>query len=134
MGTTSATTSATPTRQQLQMAFRHYAGPSWPATLDEAMARPAYASIITMLARRMNRATWQATSAPQHRLPRGYVPPTPTAPPAIAAPQRGQRRTEPAKPVGNLPQPMVFWPSATKAATGPGWIDRKRAAGNDHGD
>lgn len=132
MGTTTAI-KPTPSREQLQMAFRHYAGPHWPATLEEALARPAYRDVITMLARRMGRATWQAGSAPQHSLPRGYVPPTPTAPPAVAKAQPRTLNTAPRVPVGNLPQPMVFWPSAQKAATGPGWIDRKRAAGNDHG-
>jgi len=73
----SATTPSEPTREQMQMAFRHYADHHWPATLDAALQRPAYRSVLLVLARRLNRPTWHARTGPQHRLPAGPVPPTP---------------------------------------------------------
>lgn len=122
MGTTPAP-NPQPSREQMQLAFRHYADPHWPATLDEAMRRPAYSTVLTTLARRLGRPAWGAMQQPQHKLPRMPAPATPTQ--ADLAPH-SQR------PIGSLAKGpsrgLAAWP---KHQPKPGAHDCKRAAAND---
>ena len=85
-------THAEPTAEQLQMAYRHLANPSWPPTLDEALARQAYRVAIYAVARNLGRPRWMGAPRGASTLPAGPVPPTPTAPPerAAAAPKRAR--------------------------------------------
>lgn len=91
-----------PTREQLQMAWRHLARPGWPATLDEALAQRSYSVALHGLARDLARAPVCVPAQPRN--PGAYVPPTPTAPPA---------------------------PASARARATPPRFDPKRAAAND---
>lgn len=102
---------ATPTREQLQLAFRHYADHHWPATLEDAMARPAFRATLEQLARRLNRPAWGAGPRTAPRFPQGPVPPTPHVP-------RSTTTT----------RPLSVW---TKPLPATGRVDIKRLAAND---
>jgi hypothetical protein len=58
-----------PTRQQMAQAFSTVTRPGWPSTLDEALARPAYAlaleGLAALLARQAPRRS--AARSPQPR-------------------------------------------------------------------
>lgn len=109
-----------PTREQLQLAYRHYADHHWPDTLDAALQRPAYRAVITQLARRLNRPDWRSMQQPAHRLPHGPVPPTPCDEP--------RRITRPTGSIKQAPShPVTHWRSNSR----PGTHDCKRAAAND---
>ena len=103
-----------PSREQLELAFRQLARPHlWPATLDQALARPHMALCLRKLAQQLGRPAWQAgqpravgTSAP--------VPHTPTAPP-------------PRRPGSPAPNPRTALGHSGK----PRGVDMKRAAAND---
>ncbi len=118
-----------PTAEQLALAYRHHADHHWPATLEEALRRPAYRAVILQLARRINRPAWQARTGRQHGLPSAPVPATPADPSArpSAAPPRS-----PYSQATGLPTPLAHWPKAK--TMGPGWVDHKRAAANDKDD
>lgn len=117
-----------PSREQLQMAFRHYADPHWPATLDEALHRPAYSKLLMTLARRLSRPTWGSVKQQVHTLPTGPVPPTPT-----------QNELQPAswRAIGSLAtgpgRGLSAWPKSPNKRK-PGAHDCKRAAANDKDD
>ena len=72
-----ARTDTTPRDEQLQLAFRQLRRPGWPATLEQALADPLRAPIITCVARDMGRAPWRSFAANRPRLCGGTVPPTP---------------------------------------------------------
>jgi len=113
-----------PTREQLRMAYRHYADHHWPDTLDAALLRPAYRAVITQLARRLNRPDWRSMQEPAHHLPQGPVPPTPCdADRPKQRPTGSIARPLPAQP----PRPVTAWRSNSR----PGTHDCKRAAAND---
>ena len=107
-----------PTREQLQLAYRHMARPGWPDTLDAALRIHGHRVAIYGLARSLGRAD-VARTAYRHTLPRGPVPPTPTQ----ADLQHATRR-----PTGSIAnaRPVTAWPKQT-----PGAHDCKRAAAND---
>ena len=108
-----------PTREQLQMAYRHLANPHWPGTLDEALARWAYRKILISQARVLNRPQWHGATHNGHSLPRGPVPPTPEPP------FRGTDR-----PAGSIARPggnLGGFPTPAQR----GANDCKRAAAND---
>lgn len=68
-----------PTREQLQLAWRHLARPGWPDTLDAALAHRSYSVALHGLARQLARAP-VCVQPPQRTPSTAYVPPTPTAP------------------------------------------------------
>lgn len=113
----------TPSREQLQLAFRHYAGPHWPPTLDEALARPAYRAIIEQLARRISRPSWASHQRSTTRRPLVDVPATPEVP------RTGNRAINS---LATTPQrPLSVW---TKPLPAHGRVDIKRLAANDRDD
>lgn len=118
-----------PSAEQLALAYRHHADHHWPATLEEALRRPAYRAVILQLARRINRPAWQARTGRQHGLPSAPVPATPADPSAQAgaAPTRS-----PYSKATGLPTTLQHWPKAR--TMGPGSVDCKRAAANDKDD
>lgn len=69
---------ATPTPEQLALAFRQVRRPGWPPTLEEALARPAYATALHCLAGKLGRVQPTAGTRPPG-LRTAPVPPTPTA-------------------------------------------------------
>jgi hypothetical protein len=74
-----------PTRQQQELAYRQLRRPSWPDTLDAALAQRTYEVCINAVARRLSRASACAGARPPVvGQPGAYVPPTPTAPPLPA--------------------------------------------------
>lgn len=115
-----------PTREQLAMAYRHYADHHWPPTLDAALQRPAYSAVLITLARKLGRPAWGAMRQPAHSLPTGPVPATPTA--AELAPHLQ-------RPIGSLAtgpsRGLAAWPKQQSTAAKPGAHDCKRAAAND---
>ena len=81
-----------PTREQLQLAWRHLARPGWPDTLDAALAHRSYSVALHGLARQLARAP--VCTPPPPRTGRvAYVPPTPTQPPqrSPAGPTKARR-------------------------------------------
>ncbi len=110
-----------PTREQMYMAWRHYATPRWPP-FEAAILSPLHRPAIVALARRMHRPAWipdpaRVTSG----LPRGaYVPPTPTVEPLPTVPRR--------KPYIPAPAPAFLHRARV------GTHDAKRAAANDRED
>lgn len=117
---------AEPTRQQLELAYRHMARPGWPSTLDAALQLHHYRICITQLARRMGRPQWQpAGNRPRLGLPGASVPPTPAQP--VSTPR--QRQLE-AMAAGRADmRNLMFWPRDSRYR--PGGPDRKRLAAND---
>jgi hypothetical protein len=114
-----------PSREQLQMAYRHLAQPGWPSTLDAALASKPHCIAITQVARRLNRPTWQQGNS--HSLPRLPAPPTPTMEPGAGSRADGRSHLSKAKgpktalgsfarptPLGMLSNPHRF--DAKKAA------------------
>ena len=120
-----STAMPTPSREQLQLAYRHYADHHWPATLEEALRRPAYAKIIHALAVRMNRARWHGATHTGHSLPRPPVPATPQVP------SEGKHQRSPYSLVTGPQSALSVW---TKKLPNTGGIDRKRLAANDKDD
>lgn len=98
----SAMPSATPTAEQLALAWRHMRRPaSWPATLEAALQDPRCAVCLAGYARTMActiaRAPFRAgsTAGPVHSLPVGApVPPTPSHQPARHGGTAAQRRAK----------------------------------------
>ncbi len=128
--------SNSPTAEQLALAYRHLARPGWPSTLESALGHRVYGVAVRALARKLGRRSWAEAHASQrpHSLPVAAVPPTPSEPPANArAPRTPSGHAARPGPVGNLPQPLGYWP-AQYARPGAGWVDRKRLAANDHDD
>ena len=111
-----------PTREQLQLAYRHLANPHWPPTLDEALARWAFRKVLHSQARVMNRPQWHGATHNGHSLPRGPVPPTP---------EQHELYTVNGRPAGSIARgaarPLSAWPTAADR----GAHDCKRAAAND---
>lgn len=111
-----------PTREQLQMAYRHLANPHWPGTLDEALARLVYSKILISQARVLNRPQWHGATHNGHSLPRGPVPATPEA---------HELYTGNGRPTGSIARgparPLSSWPTPEQR----GAHDCKRAAAND---
>lgn len=119
---------AEPTREQLALAYRHYATPAWPATLDEAVAHWAYGPCIRQLALRMRRPGWRDVHAVPHSLPRNVgLPPTPTAPREVpkAAPRGGSAMHTTS---------IAYWHSARTQPPQLMGPDHKKLAANDRDD
>ncbi len=58
---------AEPTKEQLQLAFRHLARPGWPTTLEEALQDRRVGGLVRGLARSLNRV--KATALPAQPQP-----------------------------------------------------------------
>jgi hypothetical protein len=71
-----------PTREQLALAFRQISRPGWPASLDDALARPHFAAALRGIAVNLRRAS--ACPAPRRPGPAS----APPAPPVQADPRQ----------------------------------------------
>ncbi len=69
-------TVAAPTRDQLELAYRNLWHHGWPATLDDALARPGYKAAILGVARNMHRRV--TSTGTLHTLPNLPAPPVQT--------------------------------------------------------
>jgi hypothetical protein len=138
-GATAAQATPQPTRQQLEMAYRHLRRPNlWPPSLEEALARPHFAAALRALAIRLQRgaAFVPAHAAPPHRLPYGPpVPPTPAALPGTAHSRQAQPLLATAPPAWMCRPPAGRGAAAAARTTtlqpAPSGPDRKRLAAND---
>jgi hypothetical protein len=114
-----------PTRQQLEMAYRHLARPGWPRTLDAALQVQHYRVCINGLARQLDRPAWRPQPRPLHGVNNNaVVPPTPAHPPPA-------KRAKPQ--AGPLPRGGTNLGSFSRIAPA-GWLDVKRLAANDRED
>lgn len=111
------TPAPTPSREQLQMAYRHLARPGWPNTLEAELAAPALRHQLHAQAATLGRPSWQQRQAvhASHSLPRAPVPPTPGVYDGPAA----------HRPAGSIAKPqqlgtgLSIWPAQLPAGRQP---------------
>lgn len=112
-----------PTREQLELAWRHMRRYCGRLTLDQALQIHHYRICLTHLARRLGRPA--AAETPEHRarMSGPPVPPTPTAPPTVARRRLGM----PTSSLAEGPRTSLgTWHREPRQ-----WLDVKKLAAND---
>ena len=110
-----------PTREQLEMAYRHLANPHWPPPLDLSLERWSYKKVLYSQARILSRPEFSGGNHTGHSLPRGPVPRTP---------EQHELYTGNGRPTGSIARGTVAlgqWPTLGQRSV----YDVKRAAAND---